>query len=220
MLFANDVGVCPNCGLASSFEHKQSIFSAWPKHDPNAFDGSQPSVSVKVLRCRYCSRSAVVLDRRDPSRGDEEGGGPKIVSRRLICPEQKPRSLPESVPDEVRDLYEEASTCEQAGALRGAGVLYRAAAEALVKDRQAEGRDLYARIEDLKNRGASDELVDDLHEARLLGNFSIHDGVTFAPEEIADVADLLAEACVVLYVQPAERAAMRAARKVKREGVK
>jgi hypothetical protein len=47
---------------------------------------------------------------------------------------------------------------------------------------------------------------DNLHEARLLGNWSLHDGLQFSPEEIDDVAQIIADAVHQLYVQPAERA--------------
>jgi hypothetical protein len=47
----------------------------------------------------------------------------------------------------MRSLYREASQAENVGALRGAAV------EELVADRGAEGRDLYAQINALGERG-------------------------------------------------------------------
>ncbi len=71
--------------------------------------------------------------------------------------------------------------CENAGALRGAGVLYRAAVEALVSQQGATDGPLFKRIENLRGSPV-DELVDDfLHEARLLGNGSIDDGKHLVP---------------------------------------
>lgn len=58
------------------------------------------------------------------------------------------------------------------------------------------------------------------HEARLLGNWSLHDGLEFSAAEVADVAELIAEAVHVLYVEPAERARMRQTRKDRRDQYK
>ncbi|MFD5921729.1 DUF4145 domain-containing protein [Kitasatospora sp. NPDC058201] len=95
--------------------------------------------------------------------------------------------------------------------------MYRAAVEELCKDRGAEGPNLFKKIEDLVNRGVSREIVDDLHEARFLGNWSLHDGLEFSAEEVGDVAELITEAVHVLYVQPEERRAMRNARNARRD---
>lgn len=53
----------------------------------------------------------------------------------------------------------------------------------------------------------------------MMGNWSLHDGVEFHPEEVTDVALLIADAVDGLYVQPLRRAAMRAARAARRFGL-
>ncbi|MGY5070461.1 hypothetical protein [Streptomyces sp. WY228] len=50
-----------------------------------------------------------------------------------------------------------------------------------------------------------------------MGNWSPHDGLSFSAGEVADVALLIEEAVMVVYVQPQERAALRAARKERRD---
>lgn len=52
-----------------------------------------------------------------------------------------------------------------------------------------------------------------VHEARTLGNDSIHAGILYSDEEVEDSAKLIEEAVLVLYVQPAHKRAMRDARK-------
>ncbi|MFP3471315.1 hypothetical protein R0J90_14840, partial [Micrococcus sp. SIMBA_144] len=81
------------------------------------------------------------------------------------------------------------------------------------------GRDLKAKINSLAQR-LDAELLEDLHESRLVGNDSIHVGLQYAPEEIADVAELLWEAAFVLYEQPAQKASMRAARKARHDAAR
>jgi hypothetical protein len=120
-------------------------------------------------------------------------------------------------PDAMRSLYREASRAESVGALRGAAALYRASVEELVADQNAQGATLYDRVEALVGEGVDDDLVRDLHEARLLGNWSMHEGLEFSAEEVADVASLIADAVHTLYVQPAQREAMRQAREARRQ---
>ena len=72
-------------------------------------------------------------------------------------------------------------------------MLYRAAVEELVRDQGATGNDLYRRIESLRS-GPAAELVADFHEARMLGNDSIHDGWIYSADEVQDVASLIEEA--------------------------
>ena len=98
-------------------------------------------------------------------------------------------------------------------------VKVRAATEEMVKDQGGTGRDLKAKINSLTPR-LDAELLEDLHESRLVGNDSIHVGVQYAAEEIADVAELLWEAAFVLYEQPAQKASMRAARKARHDAAR
>lgn len=170
---------------------------------------------ISVLECQHCNATVTLLD--EIVIGEVEGSEVVVMptqTRTVIYPAPSPRELHESVPNPIRSLYAEASVAENAGALRAAGVLYRAAAERLVKDQGAEGSDLYKRIESLAAK--IPEVAADLHEARLLGNYSIHEGIEFTAEEVADVAELIEEATVVLYVQPAERQRMRESRKARR----
>ncbi len=95
--------------------------------------------------------------------------------------------------------------------------MYRAAVEEICKDRGAAGGNLRGKITDLVNRGVSAEVVRDLDEARTLGNWSLHDGLTFSHEEVSDVASLIEEAVFLVYVQPEQRAALREARKQRRD---
>ena len=134
----------------------------------------------------------------------------------MAWPKRAPRELDSATPETVRSLYREASTTEVAGALRGAAALYRATVEELCRVQGATGGDLKQQIDDLATKGVSRAIVDDLHEARLLGNWSLHEGLSFDAEEVADVAGLIDEAVNILYVEPARRAAMRDARRARR----
>src|SRR6266545_6380969 len=116
----------------------------------------------------------------------------------------------------MRGLFREASLAAHVGARRAAAGAYRAAVEAILNDKKIEGRKLEPRIDALGSKGVDADIVRGLHEARLLGNWSLHEGVDFSDEEVDDVAELIADACHELYEEPARREAMRAAREAKR----
>jgi hypothetical protein len=222
---------CPNCGNASGFAlavaqqvwprrvHVRSS-AAWKAIEERGGrtvaqvdleDVDAERIVHATYRCLYC-RKTVLLQ------AHVAGGAPhrELSNTVVIVPRRPPRDLPVEAPALVRACFGEASDCEGIGAFRGAGALYRAAVEALCGDLSAAGTDLYKKIESLRGR-IDDGLVDDLHEARILGNWSIHSGVEFDAEEVADVAGLIEDVVEDLYVAPARKVAMRARRKARRD---
>ncbi|MET9402093.1 DUF4145 domain-containing protein [Kitasatospora sp. NPDC002965] len=214
-----DPGLCPNCHVHASFFTESSAY-VWPTYLANVRDIGGHASAVKPrwvlqngVRCRHCDKT-VVLQRVRLWNPD---GSWETEDVRQVWPLLEPRTIADSAPSTVRELFLEGARSEAARAYRAAGAMYRAAVEELCKDRGAEGPNLFKKIEDLVNRGVSREIVDDLHEARFLGNWSLHDGLEFSAEEVGDVAELITEAVHVLYVQPEERRAMRDARKARRD---
>ena len=228
MLFEDGTGYCPWHKKDSSFKVVFSQSYVTPHfYSPSAGPASRRTLpddaihtGIVVVECLHCHKSMILLETtaRVPAR--ESGGDDEERAwRSMVSPSESPRSLHDSAPEAMRSLFAEASTCEKAKAFRAAGVMYRAAVEELVKNQEATGGNLYDKIESLKGKLA-DELVDDLHEARMLGNDSIHAGLTYSAEEVEDVAKLIEEAVLVLYVQPEQKRAMRDARRARRHAGK
>jgi hypothetical protein len=108
---------------------------------------------------------------------------PAPPARRLLEADVK---IP--VLESVVEIYGEAATAAAAGALRAAAVMYRAAVEAIcdaldvpttapMKNGSGEYTcKLYDRIDELRSRSIDDDLVTDRHEARMMGNDSVHAG--------------------------------------------
>lgn len=209
--------LCPNCNKHASLVLRDRR-QLHPELTDNVAPPPVPYVHELVWSCSHCEATTAelnvfgVADLDDPNWQDRS-----MEASVRIWPPSAPRELADDVPLGIRSLYREASECENAGALRGAAALYRATVEELCTERGADGLQMYHRIENLKTKGLTDEVVNDLHEARLLGNWTLHDGLAFSADEVADVAELIQEACVVIYVQPAQRAAMRAARRARSE---
>jgi hypothetical protein len=203
---------CLNCKLSTALRLDAERL-VLPVHSNSLTPPRKPYAREQVWTCLHCEATTGVLFIYEE--GEDQGRAPAAI--RVLWPDQPPRELPPEVPVLIQSLFREGSICEASDALRGAAGLYRACVEALVAEQGVSGSDLKQRINGLRAKGVDQETVDDLHEARLIGNWSLHSGVEFAPEEVADVADLIAEACHALYVEPARRAAMRAARAARRQ---
>lgn len=225
MLFEDEVGFCPWHKRDSSFQVMHSISRATPHYvSHRSISASMQSdppddpvyTGIVIMQCLHCRKSVILLETtaRIESLGNESEDEQRVW-RTMVSPAESPRELHESAPEEVRSLFAEASTCEKAHAFRAAGVMYRATVEELVKEQGATGATLWHKIESLTG-SLSDELVEDLHEARMLGNDSIHAGITYTAEEVEDVAQQIEEAVLVLYVQPEQKRAMRDARTARR----
>lgn len=223
--YSDDRGWCPECralvGFRVSFRGQISphyvVLPSGVPLGPSVTTPGRPvepgnlRTTIRVLACMLCSHTVTVMETREY---DDKGAG-TVLRVEMIHPKPQPRALHAAIPLPVRSLFAEGSLCEEYGLLRGAAGLYRAAVEAMCDDLGAEGPNLYARIGALGAKGVDAGLIENLHQARTLGNYSLHEGIEFSAEEVADVAELIEEAFVLLYVQPHERARLRKARKAR-----
>ncbi|WP_330242626.1 DUF4145 domain-containing protein [Streptomyces sp. NBC_00525] len=188
-------------------------------------------VYEELWTCDLCHRATVelvgflgqagtVVGRTGTSGNGTSRAGASVSWRRQVWPEPLPRKLSEHVPEMVRSLFMEASKAENAGSYRLAGVGYRAAVEEICKDQGATKYKLYDKITELAERGLPQDVVDAMHEARVVGNDSIHQNLEYAADEVADLAEIIGEAVQILYVQPAERKRMAQARRQRSEAAK
>ncbi|MGW6927514.1 DUF4145 domain-containing protein [Streptomyces sp. NPDC054950] len=176
---------------------------------------AEPVVYEDLWSCDLCGRGTVELvgfEGVNLMTVPVEHAQAQESWRRQVWPEPVPRELSTDVPEMVRTLYAEASRAENAHGFRLAGVGYRAVVEEICKDQGATANTLYAKITELAGRGLPQDVVDSMHEARVVGNDSVHQNVEYAADEIEDLAELIAEAVEILYVQPAKRKRMAAAR--------
>ena len=157
----------------------------WPELTENLAPPSRDYALEEVWRCVICDATTVVIN-HFPSRTGEQFRQPDQLTQ--VYPVSPPRNLPAEAPPTVASLYMEASIAEAAGALRGAAGLLRATVEEITKLQGSTQKNLYDKIEGLKSAGVDADIIEDLHEARFLGNWSLHQGGTFTPDEIADVA--------------------------------
>lgn len=201
--------ICPNCGVGTQLERRDRV-RLWPSYDssPSSLIIGDDSLLMHVWKCNFCNKTTTLFIRLK-----KEGSSTVVKDIWQTWPETPPRQLPLEAPDAVRSMYREASLAENVGALRGAAGLYRAAVEEIVREQAV------ANIDGLRAKGADDDLVRDLHDARVTGNWSLHRGTNFTAGEIADLAELIGQAVHELYVEPARREEMRRAREDRRKGL-
>jgi len=247
--FPDKSQVCPHCQRVVAFDlvHRvrlspefSTIVAAWDKDTVEVTVGGTPrqleaphspsEVCLVVFQCQGCKNSSAFHEYRYEM---PEGFEPPIRHWFVLSyPKRSPRRLTgDSVPEAVHSFYEEGGIAEAAGAPRAAAAMFRGAVEAICDaleiPRKAKNnagkeyrRNLQDRVDELAKKGIDGDVVSDMHEARLVGNDSLHDGLSYSREELADVADLIAEAVHLAFVQPAERRTMREARKARREAHK
>ncbi|MGW3117289.1 DUF4145 domain-containing protein [Streptomyces sp. NPDC001107] len=210
---------CPHCEINTSMQvtARQELQSLTRKFTNGA--NQKLTLFTIKLTCDHCSVNCLFLwTAINPAKG---GSSARYDSDELVqvypVPKKGPRQISSDAPLSVREIFSEAALAEAAGAYRLAGVGYRAVVEQITKERGAIGSNLYNRITSLAAQGVSQNIVDAFHEARVVGNDAVHDGLAYSAEEIADIAELIDEAVFVLYVQPAQRARMAAARAARRQ---
>lgn len=217
---------CPNCKRDAALQLRD-VFRIWP--DPPEVGGSADETlvaAVQIWLCLHCDRTTTILYTQSKTalRTDEQGSSYldwKTESMFVVWPNQPPRDLPPEVPEDIRSLFREASVAENAGAPRGAAALYRATVEEICDNEQIPKEDgsrplsLRSRIDRLAQKGLEEDIIQDLHEARATGNYSLHEAIPFSREELADVAGLIAHAVETLYVNPVRKARMKAAREAR-----
>lgn len=210
---------CPHCAISTSMQiaTRQELQSLARK----LTNGTKQKLTLFTIKltCDHCSANCLFLwtainpTKEDPSARYETDELVQVYP----APEKGPRQISSDAPLSVREIFSEAALAEAAGAYRLAGVGYRAVVEQITKEQGATGNNLYNRIASLAAQGVSQNIADAFHEARVVGNDAVHDGLAYSAEEIADIAELIDEAVFVLYVQPAQRARMAAARAARRQ---
>lgn len=205
---------CPNCHRDTSLARLERR-TIWPEVSENLVLPDGACVVEDLWLCDFCHHT--ILELRIFSADHDHGSDVEPDDVILAWPQRAPRELSDAVPADVASFFMEASKAEFAGALRGAGALYRATIECVCDDLGATGKDLYHRIEDLARLGIDSDLISAFHEARTLGNWTLHEGIEFSREEVSDIAELIADAAYIFYDEPERRRAMSASRRSKRD---
>lgn len=144
-------------------------------------------------RCPHCGKEAVMesIGQHDCHVGDSYVCGQRrcpnpdcvghlfvILHRGQLVKAYPPVRLdfdPENIPNNVLKTFEEAITCHASGCFVAAAIMVRRTLEEVCADRNATGKDLKARINDLQAKIVIPaELLEAMDELRILGNDAAH----------------------------------------------
>lgn len=107
------------------------------------------------------------------------------------------------LPTKVERIYSETLACLNASNPVLSGIGIRAIVETVCKDQGAFGRDLYQKINDLKDRrGLADAGATILHNLRVLGNNAAHEVAPHSVEELTLAIEVIDHLLLGVYVLP------------------
>lgn len=206
-------GICPRCGVHSSFDVIGSL--------PVTFDGgrtlerdgsSLPTYSDQVtsLICRHCHQGVVVVEEKwigdAPCRQGIRQGG-QITWRGFHWWPNPGATLHEAVPSQIRGAFNEAVQAISANCPRAGAVMARRTLEAITVDKGESKGTLQQRLQALTDRNLLlPTLADWAKEVRLIGNAGAHfDPIEDVSQEDArHLANFIRELVHYMYVMPHE----------------
>jgi len=180
--------VCTRCLSATS-----STPAGWIGDDDDATTG------YALIRCSHCRGLLVIQEHED---WDDAGkqlvpdGPPIVLWPGLDSP------LSAEIPEPTRNTLEEARACHRAGAFTASALMVRRTLEAVCTDKGAAGRDLYAKLNSLKEMKVIEgNLADWSHDLRALGNDAAHGtSVVISADDARDALELAEAMLSYVYV--------------------
>lgn len=146
---------CPFCGGLSNFEQVGTPFST--EYEP----GKPFSISTQVCPNQKCKAVVVGVFENGILKNTYPGLGRPINT--------------ENVPPKIRAAFMESVACFSNSCFVASAIMIRKTLEEICADKGAVGKNLYAKIEDVfKKVSIPKELLDAMHQLRLLGNDAAH----------------------------------------------
>lgn len=204
--FAGDTSIsrtCPHCGVSAAFSLRFS-----EKLDARLSDTALKVAVAERIACVYKCPSCMgplFVDAWNPV--SIFGDGPRFET--LSLPAAAPVDL--SIPKPVRTALYEARLCLAVKAWMAAAAMARRAVEDIANSKQAAGRVLCDKIDDLAARGLiTAGLQETAHEVRHLGNAGVHDGG--GEEDAREAVQFVESLTEFIYIIPAKTKASKAKR--------
>ncbi|MGH9014572.1 MAG: DUF4145 domain-containing protein [Acidimicrobiia bacterium] len=184
---------CPGCRQLGTFE-------GGPQH-PDTLDTGNATAGqghfFGIRRCPNleCHALIFVVGHHEP------GGGARVVAS--YPPEVIDFDASELPPPVLASLTE-AVTCHAAGAYRASVLMVRRTLEEVCDEQGAEGRDLHARIETLRDKAILPAgFLEGMHDLRLLGGDAAHIELRWFDQvdrgEAEDAIEILKFLLIALY---------------------
>lgn len=203
--------VCASAEFESEYSERDFSITSWDEYQVIECKGCQ------TVSFRHRSRDTEDTD-HDPDTEEEF-----LVESVKLYPEhasgRDAMRNAELLPSPVQRIYQETLSALNGGMRVLAGIGIRALVETMCKDRDAGGRDLEKRIDDLVAQGAvARGGADILHGLRIMGNQAAHEVRPHTAEDLNVALDVIEHALLGIYVLP--RQAARLPRREKQDDLK
>lgn len=206
-----------DCGWCGRLVHLQAVSSLFTIRDEGAL-----MVTEAAYKCPNCERLIIVWEYTHgphAATDDRDAAQRRTWERPSFVPGHRDSRAFPDVPQHIGQAATEATLCFSVGAYRAVGALARAVIEATAKDKGADGKDLYKRIEALADAGhVRKHTKEQAHEVRHFGNGMAHGDFTepVTKEDAEEIITLMSEVLDEVYQSPARLDRVKEAREAKK----
>ena len=165
--------ICPSCKRYTNHKVLRSITHDWATAG-NDICGYDDYTIVQCLGCEGISYATTSSD----SESMDDDGGYAITLRQYpeVNIEHTAITLPYSTPVDVREAYNEASKALSYGLTHLGAIGMRLIIELICKAENGVGKNLFERIDSLREQHIiSESVADTIHGIRFFGNDAVHD---------------------------------------------
>jgi hypothetical protein len=187
--------IAASAEFATKLSERDFSMTLWDEYQTIECKGCQ------TLSFRHCNRHTERTD-HDPETGEEF-----LVESVTFYPEHTSgRDVMQNVellPAVVQQIYQETLSALNGGMRVLAGIGIRALVETMCKDRDARGRDLEKRIDNLVAQGVvARDGAEILHSLRIMGNQAAHEVLPHSVEDLTTALNVIEHALLGIYVLP------------------
>lgn len=197
--------VCESCQIEQRHIVEASARSRW---DSDEYTGI---TEFEVIRCLNCDTLSF---RKEASNSEDYWYDPETEEYTSNCdvsvyPNRTAGRFKIDghyhLPPDVRAAYEEVISAVNGGQPILAGLGVRVLIEVICRDRNAAGKSLLAKIDDLKVKGVLTHAgADILHKLRSMGNESAHEAKPSSDKQISLAMDVVDNLLQSVYIHPSE----------------
>ncbi|MCA9605132.1 MAG: DUF4145 domain-containing protein [Myxococcales bacterium] len=196
---------CAECGK----ETHHDVLACFEEYDANDDADIQVWNNFQTIRCRGCLRISfrTTAECTEDQEYDPFTGQVTLRTQVALYPDsersRQPIAKAHRIPSEVRRAYIETLAAASSDLRVLVGIGIRAIVESVCKDKQAKGRNLELKIDDLVAQGLMPKPAADLlHGTRLLGNKCAHEAEPLTEESLSAALQVVEHLLQTVYVMP------------------
>lgn len=173
------------------------------------FDQIYWGVSYQIVQCQGCDTVSFRRVSSDSESPPLQVGPDEFIEDEFVevfpLPNEGRKAIPDSriLPGNVQRIYEETILSLNGSQSVLCGIGIRALIETVAKEKNAQGRYLYGKINDLVAQGVlTQEGADILHKLRTLGNNAAHEVKPHSEQQLGLAMDVVEHLLQGVYILP------------------